>query len=109
MGDGAEIGLSWQVLARRSVGIFVTATLPGTVWIGKIEIALQAGGNEAMIGELLAVVGGEGVHRVAQAAQPLYRSDRSRRLDDMGNSIGGEVVRSGRLEHFTTVGVAIQS
>ncbi|OLK03802.1 hypothetical protein IXO599_17425, partial [Xanthomonas oryzae pv. oryzae] len=58
IGDGADIGLSWQVLARQPVGIFVAAALPWAVRICEIEIALQAGGNEPMIGELLAVVGG---------------------------------------------------
>ncbi|WP_425526321.1 LysR substrate-binding domain-containing protein [Xanthomonas hortorum] len=41
IGDGAEIDVSWQVLARQSVGIFVAASLPCAVRICKIEIALQ--------------------------------------------------------------------
>jgi len=76
--DGAEIGLSWQVLTRQAVGMFVASALACAGQICGIEIALQAGGNVLMIGELLAVVGGEGGGCMTWADQSLDAPSRAR-------------------------------
>ncbi|CEE28756.1 hypothetical protein XAC3810_340041 [Xanthomonas citri pv. citri] len=102
IGDDAEIGLSWQVLAGQPVGIFVASSLLCAARICKIEIALQAGSNEPMISEAcwlrrssrLIVLGARGTApamaridiQISYNACRRYRSARSRRRDDMGNS-----------------------
>tara|TARA_B100000749_G_scaffold46563_1_gene32740 strand:+ start:97 stop:531 length:435 start_codon:yes stop_codon:yes gene_type:complete len=66
---GPEIGALGQVLADESVGVLVEPTLPRMVGVGKVALCVEFFGDGLMIGELLAVVIGEGVNKVGMRPQ----------------------------------------
>ena len=66
---GPEIGTLGQVLADESVGVLVEPTLPRMVGVGKVALCVEFFGDGLMIGELLAVVIGEGVNKVGMRPQ----------------------------------------
>ncbi len=48
----------------------VAAALPRAVGVGEVEVAVQGGRDELMLGEFLAVVGGERMDDPAHHAEP---------------------------------------
>ena len=58
-----------EVLANESVGVLVEAALPGMVRAGELDVGAEGGAELAMAGELLAVVGDDGEHEVADGPQ----------------------------------------
>ena len=60
-----------RVLADESVGVLVEPTLPRMLGMGKVALCVEFFGDDLMIGELLAVVIGEGVNKVRHEAAVL--------------------------------------
>ena len=65
-----EQGITQQVLAERTklpeqaVQILVCTFLPGTIWVGKIDLAMQSFFNAAPVGKLRAPVAGNGLDQL---------------------------------------------
>jgi hypothetical protein len=82
---GPEIGALGQVLADESVGVLVEPTLPRMVGVGKVALCVEFFGDGLMIGELLAVVIGEGVNKVGMRPQCYEQGIR----DGLSGLVGG--------------------
>ena len=54
-----QVGALWEILAQKTVGVLVSAALPGTV--GVAEVHLKVGGQcqALVVGQLLAPVPGQ--------------------------------------------------
>ena len=68
MCEGVEIGALGQVLTDESIGVLVEPTLPGMVGVSEAALGVESLGDGLMAGELLAVVIGERVDKVGEAA-----------------------------------------
>ena len=55
-GDVIEGHLLWKELADEAVHVFVGATFPGGVGVGKVEVGAQLFGDALVLGELFAIV-----------------------------------------------------
>lgn len=66
LGDGREITALRKILANEAVGVFVEATLPGGVRMGKIEIGIEGLGEGFVLGKLFPVVSREGMNVLRQ-------------------------------------------
>ncbi len=89
---GPEIGALGQVLADESVGVLVEPTLPRMVGVGKVALCVEFFGDGLMIGELLAVVIGEGVNKVGMRPQ-CYEQGIRDGLSGLVGSLGDNAVR----------------
>ena len=58
--EGGKVGFLWEVLSDEAVGIFVGASLPGRIRVGKEEVGIKAVGDSLVTRELDAVVGSDG-------------------------------------------------
>lgn len=67
---GAKFGALGQILAQQAVGVFVGTALPGRTGMAEEESGMQGFGDELVCGELMTVVGGEGVDPATEEAQP---------------------------------------
>lgn len=61
--DGIEAAFLGEVLTHQAVGVLVGAALPGSVRMGEVEIGIELAGDGLVVGKLLAVVGGDGMHK----------------------------------------------
>ena len=60
VGEGGKISFFREVLTDEAVGIFVSASLPGGIGIGKEEVGVETVGDCLVTTELKAVVRGDG-------------------------------------------------
>jgi len=49
----------WEVLTEQAVGIFVGATLPGTLWVTEVNLDIRVQGEAFVICQLFATVPSE--------------------------------------------------
>jgi hypothetical protein len=49
----------WEVLSEQAVGVFVGASLPGTLWISEIDLDIRVQGEAFVICQLFAPIPGE--------------------------------------------------
>ena len=56
IGERREIAAFREILPHQPVGVFVEATLPAMVRMGKVEVGGQRLGNRFVAGELSAVI-----------------------------------------------------
>lgn len=61
--DGIEAAFLGEVLAHQPIGVLVGAALPGSVRMGEVEVGIKLAGDGLVIGEFLAVVGGDGMYK----------------------------------------------
>src|SRR5919106_6827771 len=64
--------LLWEILAEQTIGVFIGAALPRRIGMGEVELELKCLSNLLMIGELLAVIGSQGVHLVCDRQEQLH-------------------------------------
>jgi hypothetical protein len=41
LSDGSKVGSSREVLPQEQIGVFVRATLPGTLWIAEVDLHID--------------------------------------------------------------------
>lgn len=68
-GEEAEVGAFWEVLPDELVGVLDGALLPGGIGVGEIDGGVESPGDGLMVGELNAVVGGDGQDMPAEGGQ----------------------------------------
>ena len=66
--DGIEAQFLWEKLTDQTVHVFVCNAFPPSVWVRKEEVSIQSRGDAFMLGEVLAVIGGQRVN-----ARPIER------------------------------------
>ena len=49
----------WEVLPEQAVGVFVGATLPGTLWITEVDLDIRVQGEAFVISHFFASIPGE--------------------------------------------------
>lgn len=76
----AKVGALWKVLSDEAVGIFVGASLPRRIWIGKEEVGIKPLGDSLVTSELDAVVGSD--------REDLIFDRQHRRANGFGNRLG---------------------
>ena len=54
-----QIHSLWEVLPEQAVGVFVGATLPGTLWITEVDLDIRIQGEAFVICHLFATIPGE--------------------------------------------------
>ena len=69
VGHLCKIASLGKVLAKQSIGVFVQPTLPGVVWIGKVDINAQRGCNLDVTGKLLTIVKSDCVQAIRISAE----------------------------------------
>lgn len=69
VGHLCKIASLGKVLAKQSIGVLVQPTLPGVVWIGKVDINAQRGCNLDVTGKLLTIVKSDCVQAIRISAE----------------------------------------
>src|SRR6185436_18783828 len=69
--DPGEVIFLGKILSDQSVSVFVETTFPTAIGMAEIDLGLQHGGDIAMIGELFAVIDGDGMHQFRARRQQL--------------------------------------
>ena len=59
-GDIGEVRSFWKGLANEAIGVLIRAAVLGRIRMCEVSLSLQFTGNLRMIGEVLAVVKGDG-------------------------------------------------
>ena len=58
-------------MSQQAVCVFVGAALPGGIGMSKVELEVKGLSNKLVVGKLLAVIGGEGMHFLMDGQQEL--------------------------------------
>ncbi len=86
--DGIEAAFLGEVLAHQPIGVLVGATLPGSIGMSEVEVGVELAGDGLVVGEFLAVVGSQGMHK------GLEWSEQAR--DRLADEVGGFVLNLGQ-------------
>ena len=54
-----QVHSPWEVLPEQTVGVFVGATLPGTLWITEVDLDIRVQGEAFVICHLFATIPSE--------------------------------------------------
>ncbi len=86
----------WEALADEAVGVLVRASLPGTRWVGEVDLDARLVREKLMLGHLFALVIGQGPrHRLGQGPHlPGEGLPDTRRILRLGTRRVVRVVRS---------------
>ena len=74
MADLEQVGRLWKELAQQAIVVLIEPALPRAVWMRKVDLSLQASGDEFMFGKLFAIVKGQGLALGLVRAQQLDHS-----------------------------------
>ena len=72
--NGNEITRLWNILADKSIHVFIRTSFPGSIRVSKIKICLQFLRDLLMVGKLLAVICCDGVQKVRNRLQKVINS-----------------------------------
>ena len=70
MGEVSAFGIK---LPEQTIEVFVCAFLPGTIRVGKIDLAMQSFFNAAPVGKLRAPVAGNGLDQLRRERQTVQQ------------------------------------
>ena len=59
-----EVMLLWEILTEQTIGVFIGTTLASCIGMCEVEPELECLSNLLMSGELLAMIGSQGVNLV---------------------------------------------
>ena len=62
--DQLEVMLLWEILSEQTIRVFIGAAFPSRIGMCEVELKLERVSDLLMIGELLAVIGSQGVNLV---------------------------------------------
>ena len=74
LSDCGEVTLLRKVLANETIHILVSSSLPGCVWMGKIDISTKVTSNSFMFRKLFAIIRRDGMGSDRQRLQELDNS-----------------------------------
>ena len=74
----------WEALADEAVGVLVRASLPGTRWVGEVDLDARLVREQLMLGHLFALVIDQG---------PRHRLGQGRHLPGEGLPDAGRILR----------------
>jgi hypothetical protein len=61
-----ELAVFGEELAHKAVEVFIGAAFPGGVRMGEVEVQLKRGGDPLVLGELFAIIGGQGMSQMGK-------------------------------------------
>ena len=67
LGNSSQIRAFWEELANQAIGVFIRATLPGTLWIAQIDLHIGSNRKRLVPGQLQSAIPGQ------RAAQPRWK------------------------------------